>query len=159
MAASSEFQVHFSNPKRDSVNEALHFLATTHDSIYKLRLNADVLVMICEYLPPSVCGFCRKIHKFGKFNCSRCHSEFLFCARTPRLQAYKIKEANKSQLVPNSNGFRCVHECAGRICARCVEARNYGPFKCGRCDLSFVFCCRWHGLCNKCFDLEERFVP
>ncbi|KAJ3216562.1 hypothetical protein HDU81_001089, partial [Chytriomyces hyalinus] len=38
-------------------------------------LNADVLAMVCAYLPPTVCGFCRKIHKSGKFECSRCHSD------------------------------------------------------------------------------------
>ncbi|KAI8831145.1 pseudouridine synthase [Chytriomyces cf. hyalinus JEL632] len=158
MAASSDseqFRVHYSDPETCSVNEVLHFLAATHDSVFKPKLSADVLILICAFLPP-LCGFCQRIHDLWKFDCSRCHGEVVFCRNTPCLEVYKITEANSSGLTSNSSGFKCMRGCEGRICPRCVEDLDYGPFLCHNCSYSFVYCCRWRRICDECFEVFAR---
>ncbi|KAJ3264553.1 hypothetical protein HDU77_008197 [Chytriomyces hyalinus] len=49
MTASSDaqqFQVYYSDPETCSVNEALNFLAATHDPVFKPKLNADVFARL-----------------------------------------------------------------------------------------------------------------
>ncbi|KAI8830746.1 hypothetical protein BJ741DRAFT_332119 [Chytriomyces cf. hyalinus JEL632] len=149
--------VHYADTKPCSITDALHFLAANSDTVFKPKLNVDVLALICAFLPPAVCGFCQRIHKSEKFDCSRCHSEYVFCKDTPLLVADQISEANKCDLPSNSDGFKCMNgfgcqnACVGRICARCVQSRYNGPYQCCRCYHSFVYCCRWHNICDECY--------